>query len=55
LDVDGQGQQRVRAYDDQDSSLISVFAAANALIRQPADSPALEAGALVEILPLEGA
>jgi len=55
LDVDHQGQQRVRAYDDQDSSLISVFAAANALIRQPADSPALEAGALVDVLPLEGA
>jgi molybdopterin molybdotransferase len=55
LDVDHQGQQRVRAYDDQDSSLISVFAAANALIRQPADSPALEADALVDVLPLEGA
>jgi len=52
LDVDSQGQQQVRAYDDQDSSLISVFAAANALIRQPADSPALAAGALVEVLPL---
>ena len=52
LDVDSQGQQQVRAYDDQDSSLISVFAAANALIRQPADSPPLAAGALVEVLPL---
>jgi molybdopterin molybdotransferase len=55
LDVDQQGRQQVRAYDDQDSSLISVFAAANALIRQPADCPALEAGALVDVLPLEGA
>jgi molybdopterin molybdotransferase len=55
VDVDQQGRQQVRAYDDQDSSLISVFAAANALIRQPADCPALEAGALVDVLPLEGA
>jgi molybdopterin molybdotransferase len=55
LDVDQQGRQQVRAYDDQDSSLISVFAAANALIRQPADCPALETGALVDVLPLEGA
>jgi len=55
LDVDQQGRQQVRAYDDQDSSLISVFAAANALIRLPVDAPALEAGALVDVLPLEGA
>jgi len=52
LEVDREGRQTVRAYDDQDSSLISVFGAANALIRQPADSPALAAGALVEVLPL---
>ena len=55
LDVDSHGRQQVRAYDDQDSSLISVFAAANALIRLPVDAPALEAGALVDVLPLEGA
>lgn len=54
LQLDENGQQSVRAYDDQDSSLISVFAAANSLIRQPAGSPALEAGAFVDVLPLEG-
>lgn len=39
-------------YRDQDSSLVSVFAAADALLRRPADAPALEAGGLVEVLPL---
>ena len=54
LDVDGEGQLTVRAYEDQDSSLISVFTAANALIRLVADAPATDAGALVDVLPLEG-
>jgi molybdopterin molybdotransferase len=53
LDSDGEGMQTVRAFEDQDSSLISVFAAANALIRLPADVPALPAGATVDVLPLE--
>ena len=39
-------------YRDQDSSLISVFAAADALLRRPANAPALAAGDLVEVLPL---
>ncbi len=54
LDVDDDGQQTVRAFEDQDSSLISVFTAANALIRLPADAPATPAGTLVDVLPLEG-
>jgi molybdopterin molybdotransferase len=54
VDVDGEGQQMVRAFEDQDSSLISIFAAANALIRLPADAPALPQGALVDVLPLGG-
>jgi molybdopterin molybdotransferase len=53
LDVDGDGQQTVHAFEDQDSSLISVFAAANALIRLPPDAPALAEGAMVDVLPLE--
>jgi molybdopterin molybdotransferase len=53
LDSDGEGMQTVRAFEDQDSSLISVFAAANALIRLPADAPASPEGALVDVLPLE--
>ena len=52
LEVDGEGRQTVRAFEDQDSSLISVFAAANALIRLPADAPALPDGVLVDVLPL---
>lgn len=39
-------------YRDQDSSLVTVFAAADALLRRPAGAPALAAGDLVEVLPL---
>ncbi|MBP7701818.1 MAG: molybdopterin molybdotransferase MoeA [Phenylobacterium sp.] len=39
-------------YRDQDSSLVSVFAAADALLRRPANAPPLAAGDLVEVLPL---
>lgn len=39
-------------YRDQDSSLVSVFAAADALVRRPGGAPALQAGDLVDILPL---
>ncbi len=54
LAVDGEGQQIVRAFEDQDLSLISVFAAADALIRLPPGAPPLAAGALVDVLPLGG-
>jgi molybdopterin molybdotransferase len=53
LEVDADGQQMVGAFEDQDSSLISIFAAANALIRLPSDTPALAEGAMVDVLPLE--
>ena len=52
LEVDEEGRQMVRAFEDQDSSLISVFTAANALIRLPVDAPALPDGAMVDVLPL---
>ena len=42
-----------RAMTDQDLSLVSVFAEANALIRCPANASALAAGALVDVLPLD--
>ena len=48
--VDANGGLTVRSFEDQDSSLISVFAAANALIRLPPSAPALAAGALVDVL-----
>jgi len=53
LDTDQEGRLTVRAFEDQDSSLIAIFAAANALIRLPPDVPAMEAGTLVDVLPLE--
>jgi molybdopterin molybdotransferase len=43
----------VRALANQDTSLVSVFAAANALIRRPAKSPRASSGEIVEILLLE--
>ena len=52
LTPDDQGRLTVRAFEDQDSSLISIFAAANALIRLAPDAPAQEKGALVDVLPL---
>jgi molybdopterin molybdotransferase len=42
----------VTPLSDQDSSLITVFAAANALIRRPSLAPAIQPGDLVEVLPL---
>ncbi len=49
-DIDQNGQLVVRSFDKQDSSLLSVFAAANALLRQAPDTPALPEGALVDVL-----
>lgn len=46
------GAISVHPYGDQDSSLVTVFAAADALLRRPAGAPAVEAGGLVEVLPL---
>jgi len=50
LGVDSHGQQTVQAFADQDSSLVSIFAAANALVRLPPGAPASAAGALVDVL-----
>jgi len=49
------GEARVRPYRDQDSSLVSVFAASNALLRRAAGAPAATAGEVVEVLPLSRA
>ncbi len=46
------GAVTVRPYRDQDSSLVSVFAASDALLRRGAGVPPAEAGAVVEVLPL---
>lgn len=42
-------------YRDQDSSLVSVFAVADALLRRPAHAPASAVGDLVEVLRLDRA
>jgi molybdopterin molybdotransferase len=46
------GEATVQPYRDQDSSLITIFAAANALLRRPPESAPSSAGELVEVLPL---
>ena len=43
----------VQPFRDQDSSLVTVFAGADALLRRPPDAPAAAEGAVVEVLPLE--
>ncbi|MFL5297640.1 MAG: gephyrin-like molybdotransferase Glp [Phenylobacterium sp.] len=50
-----EGAVSVRPYRDQDSSLVSVFAAADALMRRLAGAPAAASGDVVEVLPLSRA
>jgi molybdopterin molybdotransferase len=49
------GGVTVTPYRDQDSSLVSVFAMSNALMRRLAGAPAAAAGDVVEVLPLSRA
>jgi molybdopterin molybdotransferase len=49
------GAVTVTAYRDQDSSLVSVFAIADALMRRLPGAPAAAAGEVVEVLPLSRA
>ncbi|HJT42171.1 MAG TPA: gephyrin-like molybdotransferase Glp [Rhizomicrobium sp.] len=53
VDSNDGGQLMVRAFEDQDSSLISVYASANALIRLAPDAPMMPPGAAVDVLRLE--
>ncbi|WP_411287843.1 gephyrin-like molybdotransferase Glp [Phenylobacterium sp.] len=46
------GAVTVRPYRDQDSSLVSVFAASDALLRRLSGAPAAAEGEVVEVLPL---
>jgi molybdopterin molybdotransferase len=50
-----EGGVTVRPYRDQDSSLVSVFAASDALLRRRAGAAAAEAGTVVEVLRLSRA
>lgn len=51
--VGGDSRLTVRPFANQDSSLVSIFAAANALIRRLAGCGSAERGALVEVLLLD--
>jgi molybdopterin molybdotransferase len=51
--VDAAGRLTVRAFENQDTSLVSVFAASNALIRREPDAPGAASGDLVEVLLLD--
>lgn len=53
LCVDDAGQRVAAPAESQDSSLLSVFQAADALIRLPPKAPPLAAGALVDVLDLD--
>ncbi len=48
----GDGALTVRPHRDQDSSMVTIFAGANALLRRPAGAAAAAPGDLVEALPL---
>ncbi len=47
------GQVQAQAFADQDSSLVSVFAMADALVRVAPNADAVMAGQLIDILPLD--
>jgi molybdopterin molybdotransferase len=55
LSVSADGVLTVQPLRDQDSSLVTVFARADALLRRRADAPEAAAGAVVEILRLDRA
>ena len=52
LSVDDEGALIARCFPDQDSSLVGVFARADALVRRRAGAPAAAAGERVEVLRL---
>ncbi len=51
--TDAEARTWVRPFDNQDTSLVSVFAAANALIRRPAGAKAAVSGSVVEVMLLD--
>jgi len=53
LDVGADGVLQATPFPDQESSLVTVFAQADALVRRPAGSPAGAVGEIVEALRLE--
>jgi molybdopterin molybdotransferase len=53
LESAADGSLTVTPFADQDSSLVSVFAAANALLRRPAEAPPAQPGEVVDVLRLQ--
>jgi molybdopterin molybdotransferase len=53
LEVSPAGVLTATPFRDQDSSLVSVFAAADALLRRAAHAPAADAGSVAEVLKLD--
>jgi molybdopterin molybdotransferase len=53
--VERDGETLVEPFENQDSSVLTLLSAADAFLVQPADGPALPAGAIVETIPLKGA
>ncbi len=51
--VAADGRLTVRPFDNQDTSLVSVYSASNALIRRPPGAPRAAAGAIVDVLLLD--
>ncbi|WP_454717810.1 molybdopterin molybdotransferase MoeA [Caulobacter segnis] len=52
LSVDPEGRTVASVFPDQDSSLVGVFARADALVRRRAGAPAASANDVIEVLPL---
>lgn len=52
LSTDPEGRTVATAFPDQDSSLVGVFARADALLRRRAGAPAVSANDVIEVLPL---
>ena len=52
LSTDADGRTVATPFPDQDSSLVGVFARADALLRRPVGAPAAATGDVVEVLPL---
>jgi len=54
LSYDAQGRRIATPFDRQDSSMLSLLAAAECLVVRPPRAPAITAGAVVDIVPLTG-
>ena len=50
---DSDGRLTARAFENQDSSLLSVFSAANGFVRLAPDEPARDTGTVVDVLLLD--